>query len=234
MGGESDASRTFPSEEVRIKMHRSRILIADDHKLVAELCQKVLEREFEVVGIVSDGRALVRTASELKPDLIVIDIAMPVLNGLEAARQVKRRFPAIKIIFLTMTNDHEVAAEAFRRGGSGYLLKTCAASEMVTAVRKVLRGYTYLSPNLSKDTVDFLRRQHEELVEEGERLTERQREVVRLLAEGRVMREVGSILNMTPRTVAFHKYRIMEVLGATSNADLVKYALRNHLIDKSD
>jgi len=140
------------------KMHRSRILIADDHTLVAELCKKLLENEFEVVGTVSDGRALVQAASELKPDVIVVDIAMPVLNGLDAARKAREIIPAVKLIFLTMNNDPELAAEAFRRGASGYLLKTCASSEMVTAVRKVLRGMTYLSPTLSKDTVDFLRR----------------------------------------------------------------------------
>jgi DNA-binding NarL/FixJ family response regulator len=211
-------------------MNRSRILIADDHNLVAELCQKLLESEFDVVRVVSDGRALVRAASELKLDVIVVDIAMPVLNGLDAAQRVKEMFPAVKLIFLTMNNDAEVAAEAFRRGASGYLLKTCAASQLVTAVRDVLRGKTYLSPTLSRDTVDFLRRRHEKLVEDGERLTERQREVLQLLAEGKVMKEVGGILNMTTRTVAYHKYRMMEVLGAKSSADLVKYAIRIHMI----
>ena len=211
-------------------MHRSRILIADDHNLVAELCKKLLENEFEVVGTVCDGRALVRAAAELKPDVIVVDIAMPVLNGLDAARQVREMFPAVKLIFLTMNPDPEVAAEAFRRGASGYLLKTCASSEMVTAVRNVLRGIPYLSPTLSKDTVDFLRRQRETLAMKEERLTERQREVLQLLAEGKAMKEIGDILKMTARTVAFHKYRIMEVLDAKSNADLVKYAVRNHMV----
>jgi len=211
-------------------MHRSRILIADDHTLVAELCKKLLENEFEVVGTVSDGRALVQAASELKPDVIVVDIAMPVLNGLDAARKAREIIPAVKLIFLTMNNDPELAAEAFRRGASGYLLKTCASSEMVTAVRKVLRGMTYLSPTLSKDTVDFLRRQRETLGKEEERLTERQREVLQLLAEGKAMKEIGDILKMTTRTVAFHKYRIMEVLDAKNTADLVRYAVRNHLI----
>jgi DNA-binding NarL/FixJ family response regulator len=211
-------------------MHRSRILIADDHTLVAELCKKLLENEFEVVGTVCDGRALVQAAAELKPDVIVVDIAMPVLNGLDAARQVKDMFPYVKLIFLTMNNDPEVAAEAFRRGASGYLLKTCASSEMVTAVRNVLRGIPYLSPTLSKDTVDFLRRQRETFEKEEERLTQRQREVLQLLAEGKAMKEIGDILKMTTRTVAFHKYRIMEVLDAKSNADLVKYAVRNHMV----
>jgi len=211
-------------------MHRSRILIADDHNLVAELCKKLLEPEFEVVGTVSNGRELMRAATALKPDVIIVDIGMPVLNGLDAAEHIKHELPAIKVVFLTMNNDAEVAAEAFRRGASGYLVKTCASSEMVTCVRDVLRGKTFLSPRISRDAVDFLRRQRKKLVEEEQRLTGRQREVLQLLAEGNVMKEVGGILHMTTRTVAFHKYRIMEVLGARSSADLVKYAVKNHII----
>jgi len=209
---------------------RSRILIADDHVLVADLCKKLLQTEFDVVGTVSDGHALVRGALELKPDVIVVDIAMPMLNGLDAGQQVKEMLPAVKLIYLTMNPDPEVAAEAFRRGASGYLLKTCTTDELVTAVRRVLRGMAYVSSRLSKETVDFLRRQSKMPVEEEERLTDRQREVLQLLAEGKLMKEVGSILNMKTRTVAFHKYRIMEALGARTNADLVKYAVRNHMI----
>jgi len=197
---------------------------------VAELCKKLLEAEFDVVGTACDGRALLRMAADLKPDVIVVDIAMPILNGLDAGQQIKQRLPAVKLVYLTMNPDPEVAAEAFRRGASGYLLKTCAADEMVIAVRRVLRGMSYMSPSLSKDAVNYLRRQSKMLVEEQERLTERQREVLQLLAEGKVMKEVGGILNMTTRTVAFHKYRIMEVIGARSNAELVRYAVRNHMI----
>ena len=153
----------------------------------------------------------------------------PRKQRLDAAEQLKQNLPAAKLIFLTMTGDVDVAAEAFQRGASGYLLKTCATSELVAAVREVLRGGTYLSSRISKETVDFLRRQHKKLVEEKTRLTERQREVLQLLAEGKVMKEIGGILNMSTRTVAFHKYRIMEVLGAKSNADLVKFAVRNHM-----
>jgi DNA-binding NarL/FixJ family response regulator len=209
---------------------RPRILIADDHNLVAELCRRLLETEFDVVGIVSDGRALVRTAGELKPDVVVLDIAMPILNGLDAARQVKEMLPAVKLVFLTMNPDVEVAAEAFRCGATGYLLKTCAASEMVQAVRQVLRGKSYMSAALPRDTVNFLRRQDTKMVDEDERLTQRQREVLQLLAEGKVMKEVGGILNMAPRTVAYHKYRMMEVLGAKSTAELVKYAIKSHIV----
>lgn len=209
---------------------RSRILIADDHTLVAELCQRLLETEFNVVGVVRDGRALVRAAGELAPDVIVVDIAMPVLNGLDAGRQVKKMLPAVKLVYLTMNTDPDVAAEAFARGASGYLLKTCASAEMVLALREVLRGKTYLSKAISRDTIDSLRWERKELVDEEDRLTDRQREVLQLIAEGKVMKEVGSILNMTTRTVAYHKYRMMEVLGAKSNADLVKYAIRTHIV----
>jgi DNA-binding NarL/FixJ family response regulator len=211
---------------VNTMTNRSRILIADDHNLVAELCKRFLETEFDVVGTVNDGRALVRAASELKPDVIVVDIAMPILNGLEAGRQVKGVMPAVKLVYLTMNAEIEVAAKAFQCGASGYLLKTCAAAEMVTAVREVLRGKTYMSLALSRDKVNFLRRQDKR----DKRLTERQGEVLRLLAEGKRMKEVGDILNLTARTVAFHKYKMMEVLGTESNAELFKYAIRNHMV----
>jgi DNA-binding NarL/FixJ family response regulator len=210
--------------------NRARILIADDHNLVAELCKRLLENDFDVVGTVADGHAVVRAAGELKPDVIVLDIAMPILNGLDAGRQVKKTLPAVKLVYLTMNPDADVAAEAFARGASGYLLKTCAAAEMVQAVHEVLRGKTYLSKALSRNTIDCLRWQHKELVNEEDRLTDRQREVLQLLAEGKVMKEVGTILHMTTRTVAYHKYRIMEILGARSNAELVKYAVRNNLV----
>jgi DNA-binding NarL/FixJ family response regulator len=207
-----------------------RVLIADDHNLVAELCKRLLETEFDVVGVFSNGRALVHAARELKPDVIVLDIAMPVLNGLDAGRQIKEIVPSVKLVYLTMNPDPEIAAEAFRRGASGYLLKTCAAAEMVVAVREVLRGKSYVSPAFSRETINFLRWHNKKLVHEEERLTERQREVLQLLAEGKVMKEVGGILNMTTRTVAYHKYRIMELLGAKSNAELVKYAIKNHIV----
>jgi len=210
--------------------NRSRIVIADDHNLVAELCKRLLETEFDVVGMVSDGRALVRAAEQLRPDVVVIDIAMPVLNGLDAGRQLKEILPNVKLVYLTMNTDTDVAAEAFARGASGYLLKTCAASEMVLAVRQVLRGKSYLSRALSVDKINRLRWERKELVDERERLTKRQREVLQLLAEGKVMKEIASILHMTTRTVAYHKYRIMEVLGATCNAELVKYAVLNHIV----
>lgn len=211
-------------------MRCPRILIADDHTLIAELCKKLLEPEFEVVGTVNNGRSLVQAAVESKPDVIIVDIAMPLLNGLDAARQIKAALPSVKLIFLTMNDDPEIAAEAFHSGASAYLLKSCAVAEMITAVRNAMQGKTYLSARISKGTVHLLRSRDKKSVTEYERLTERQREVLQLLAEGKVMKEVGDILKMSTRTVAFHKYRIMEVLGATSNADLVRYAVKNHMV----
>jgi len=205
-------------------------LIADDHTLVAEACKKLLESEYDVVATVSDGRALVRAAAELRPNLIIVDVAMPLLNGLDAGQQVKEFLPAVKLVFLTMNHDADLAAEAFRRGASGYLLKTCAASELAIAVREVFRNKSYLSPTIAKDTVDFLLRQGKKMIDEEQRLTERQREVLQLLAEGKCMKEVAGVLNITTRTVAFHKYRIMELINAKSSAELVQYAMRHHLI----
>ncbi len=209
---------------------RARILLADDHTLVAEACRKLLEPEFEVVGIVGDGRTLMRAAAELKPDVIIVDVAMPQLNGLDAGGQIKLARPSVRLIFLTMNEDRELAAEAFRRGASGYLLKTSAASELVLAVREALRDGKYLSPVISKNELRRFVRTHPQTRDKKELLTPRQREVLQLLAEGRSMKEVGSVLNLSTRTVAFHKYRIMAILGLKSNAELVQYAIRNSII----
>jgi len=205
-------------------------MIADDHAFVADACKKLLEPEYDVVATVGDGRALVRIAATLKPQVIIIDIGMPLLNGLDAGYQVKQLLRSVKLVFLTMNTDPVLAAEAFRRGASAYLLKTCAASELAVAIREVLKGMSYLSPAIAKETVDFLLRQDKEFIDEGQRLTERQREVLQLLTEGKSMKEVAYALNVTTNTVAFHKYRIMEILNAKSNAELVQYAIRNHVI----
>jgi DNA-binding NarL/FixJ family response regulator len=209
---------------------RPRILIADDHNLVAELFQRLLAGDFDVVGTVGDGHALVRAAVELKPDLILIDVGMPLLNGLDAGRQVKKLQPMVKLVYMTLSSAPEVAAEAFMLGASGYLLKTCAASEMTLAVHEVLRGKTYLSKAMSRDTIDSLCWEHKKLVNVDERLTDRQREVLQLLAEGKVMKEIGVILHMSRRTVNYYKYEIMRRLGARSTAELVRYAIRNHIV----
>ena len=213
------------------KTHRPRILLADDHTLVAEACKKLLEPEFEVVGVVGDGRALLRANAELKPDLIVIDIGMPQLNGLDAGQQIMESTPDVRLVYLTMNTDCEIAAEAFRRGASAYLLKTSAATELVTAVKESLRGGTYISPVIAKTTVGRFLEQH--LPDAANiKLTTRQREVLQLLAEGHLMKQVAGVLNVSTRTVAFHKYRIMSLLGLKSNAELVQYAIRNSIINR--
>ena len=193
-------------------MERSRpkIMIADDHKFMAEACKKLLEPEFDVVATVGDGRALVRIAATLKPELIIIDVGMPLLNGLDAGCQVKELLGSVKLLFLTMNTDPALAAEAFRRGASGYLLKTCAASELIVAVREVLNGRSYLSPIVAKETIETLLHQSRESIEEGQQLSERQREVLQLLTEGKSMKEAAYILNVATSTVAFHKLRITE------------------------
>jgi DNA-binding NarL/FixJ family response regulator len=206
----------------------ARLLIADDHKLLADACKSVLEPEFEVVGIVTDGRALVKAASLLKPDAIILDISMPHLNGLDAGEQVKHRMPSVKLVFLTMSLTADVAAEAFRRGASGYVLKHSAAEELVTAIRKVVQGESYLSPLIARETVTYLLNQGKAQAED-KRITKRQVEILQLLAEGMSMKEVANVLDLKPGTVAFHKYRMMETLGVKNNAELLEYAIKRQM-----
>jgi len=209
--------------------HRARLLIADDHTLLAEACKGLLEPEFEVVGIVDNGRSLLRLASELRPDAVIVDIAMPQLNGLDAADQIRRTLPATKLVFMTMNLSPEVAAEAFRRGASGYVVKTAAAEELVRAVRRALKSESYLSPSITKETVEYLLRSGSSFTERKQ-ITQRQREVLQLLAEGKSMKEIASVLDLMPGTVAFHKYKMMETLGVRTNAELLQYAIKHHLI----
>jgi DNA-binding NarL/FixJ family response regulator len=209
-------------------MSRPRVLLADDHALLLGAFEKLLSADCDIVGQVSDGRALVDAAEELKPDVIVLDISMPLLNGLEAARQIKQKARGAKLVFLTMNEDTDLAAEAFRAGASGYLLKRSAASELLTAIREVLQGRSYVTPLITEGLVGSLL--HGADHAPSRELTPRQREVLQLLAEGRSMKEVASLLNLTPRTVAFHKYRIMEQLKVKSTAELVQYAVKNHIV----
>jgi DNA-binding NarL/FixJ family response regulator len=204
-------------------------MIADDHTLLAEACKSLLEPEFEVVGIVNNGRALLQAAPQLGPDVVIVDIAMPQLNGLDAGEQLKRLDPSVRLVYMTMNTDPEVAAEAFRRGAAGYVLKSSEAEELVSAIRCVLKGESYLSPSMTKDTVRFLLKGGKSNNEEGE-ITARQSEVLQLLAEGRSMKEIASALNVKPGTVAFHKYKMMESLGLKTNAELLQYAIRHHII----
>jgi DNA-binding NarL/FixJ family response regulator len=208
---------------------RPRVLIADDHTLVAEACVKLLEPEFEVIGIFADGQALLAAVPELKPDVIVLDVGMPLMNGLEAGKRIKKLLRAVRIVYLTMNTDVGIAAEAFRGGASGYLLKSSAAAELVTAVREVLKGKQYISRLVASDVESFFLETRVSHMGQ-ETLTNRQREVLQLLAEGRSMKEVAYILKLTPRTVAFHKYKIMERLRVRTNSELVQYAIREHII----
>ena len=204
-----------------------RVLLADDHALILGASEKLLAGECEIVGQVSDGRALIAAAERLNPDAIVLDISMPLLNGLEAGRQIKQKQRNVKLVFLTMNEDTDLAAEAFRAGASGYLLKRSAASELSTAIREVMQGRSYITPLITAGLVGSLMNVDERPAAE---LTSRQREVLQLLAEGRSMKEVASVLNLTPRTVAFHKYRMMEQLKVKSTAELVQYAVKNHIV----
>jgi DNA-binding NarL/FixJ family response regulator len=207
---------------------KPRVLLADDHSLLLGAFEKLLAADCDVVGQVSDGRALVAAADTLKPDVIVLDIGMPLLNGLEAGRQIKQKHRHIKLVFLTMNEDADVAAEAFRSGASAYLLKRSAASELVTAISEVMKGRSYITPLVTQDLVGSLLNVADR--KPSNELTSRQREVLQLLAEGRSMKEVASVLNLTPRTVAFHKYRMMDQLNVKSTAELIQYAVKHHIV----
>jgi DNA-binding NarL/FixJ family response regulator len=208
---------------------RPRVLLADDHRLLREAFVKLLEPNCDVVGAVSDGRALLEAAPKLLPDVVVVDIAMPQLNGLDAARQLKRAMPAVKVIFLTVNEDPDLAAEAFRAGGSAFLLKNSAASELLQAIQDVMQGRSYVTPLATRDMVDSLLRQPEP-GKGAHELSLRQREVLQLLAEGRTMKEIASLLKITPRTVAFHKYSMMKELGIKTSAELVQYAIKKRIV----
>jgi DNA-binding NarL/FixJ family response regulator len=208
-------------------MSKPRVVLADDHALVRGAFEKLLAAECDIVGQVGDGRALVAAVETLKPDVVVLDISMPLLNGLEAGRQIKQKSRDVKLVFLTMNEDPDLAAEAFRAGASGYLLKSSAASELMTAIREVTQGHSYITPLVAEGLVESLQ-QGTDRPRDG--LTPRQREVLQLLAEGRSMKETATLLNLTPRTVAFHKYQMMEQLKVKSSAELIQYAVKHHIV----
>ena len=209
-------------------MAKPRILLADDHMLIVEAFKKLLEPQFEVVGMVHDGRKLLQVAPALKPDVVLIDLGMPMLNGFDAGRQLKKMLPSVKLIVLTVSEDYELAVEALREWASGYLLKSSAGSELVKAIADVLQGKQYVTPRIAK-------RQEEEFVRDPrpnrvKNLTARQREVLQLLGEGRSMKEAAAELQVATRTIAFHKYRIMEEYGLRTNSDLVRFAIKQHVL----
>ncbi len=209
-------------------MAKPRIIIADDHTLLVEAFEKLLAPECDVVAKVGDGRALLAAVREHRPDAVVLDLSMPLLNGLDAARQIKQTNPSIRLIFVTMNEDPDLAAEAFRAGGSAYLLKRSAGTELLTAIREAMKGRSYVTPLVTQGMLGSLMSSTPDKV--SHQLTPRQREVLQLLAEGKSMKEVANILNVTPRTVAFHKYRMMEQLKIRNNAELIQYAIRQHVI----
>jgi len=208
---------------------RPRVILADDHKLVAEALRNLIASDFDVVAIASDGHELLALAEALKPDVVVVDIAMPLLNGLEAGRQLKEEMPGVKLIFLTMNEDPDLAREAMNAGASGYVLKKSAASELVDALSAAIRGKSYVTRQIARGMQEsFIRdpngRGHARSV------TPRQRQVVQLLAEGKSMKEAADVLKVTPRTVAFHKYRLMQDLGLKTNAEVVQFAIKNRIV----
>ena len=204
---------------------RPRVLLADDHRMFREAVAQILNLQCEVVGAVGDGRAALAAAVELRPDVVVLDIGMPLLNGLDAARQLKHKLPQIQIIILTMNEDPDLAADAIRAGACSYLLKNSAAAELQQAIDEAMCGRTYITPLVAKGLVDALARGPDA---SGDHTVSspRQREVLQLLAEGRTMKEIGRILQIAPRTVAFHKYEMMKQLGVKSTAELIKVALK--------
>lgn len=210
-------------------MRLPRIILADDHALFIEALRKLAAPHVEVVATVGDGRALLETAQALKPDVVVIDVGMPLLNGLDAGRELKKRLPNVKLIFLTMNEDPDLAVEAMKSGASGYLLKTSAGSELFSAIREALRGKSYVTPQIARGMQESFIRDPRG-AKWQKLLTPRQREVLQLLAEGKPMKIVADILRIAPRTVAFHKYRVMKDLGLKSNAELIQFAMKNRII----
>ena len=209
-------------------MPAPRVLLADDHHLLLGALEKLLQEDCQIVGRVSDGHALVAAAQQLKPDVIVLDVAMPLLNGLEAGRQIKQVLRSVKLIYVTMNEDPDIAAEAFRAGASAYLLKRSTPVELLTAIREVMLGRSYVTPLVTEQLVESLLKVEEHKA--GQQLTSRQREILQLVAEGRSMKEIAGVLDITPRTVAHHKYRLMDQLHIKSTAELVQYAVKHNMV----
>jgi DNA-binding NarL/FixJ family response regulator len=211
-------------------MTKARVLLADDHRILAEGLRRLLEPEFELVGIVEDGRALLDAAEKLRPDVIIADISMPLLNGIEAVRRIKKVQREVKIVFLTMHPDVSYAAGAFEAGASGYVLKHSAPSELITAITSVLAGRQYVTPLIAGELMEFYRDGGHKEPDALSRLTPRQREVLQLLAEGRSAKEIATILGISSRTVEFHKYKMMEELGVKTVAELIRFGVNQGIV----
>ena len=212
-------------------MKLCRLLLADDHDIVIEGLRRVLDHpDIEIVGVVKDGRALLRATKDLRPDIIIADITMPLLNGIEAARQIRKSNSNVKIIFLTMHPDVTFATEALAAGGSGYVLKNSAGDELLTAIQDVTKGQIYVTRSIAEAVKRGLSSSSNTWRSPLDKLTSRQREVLQLLAEGLHVKEIAVKLNVSPRTVEFHKYRIMDELGLRTAAEIARYAARHGIV----
>jgi DNA-binding NarL/FixJ family response regulator len=225
MHGEKQFEMAVPSP---FPKGRARILLADDHAAMIEAFSKLLEPQFEIVGTVRDGRSLLESASRIRPDVVVLDLSMPLMNGMEAGERLKKLLPGTKIIVLTMSEDPDVAADFLHNWAAGFLLKKSAGRELIKAIREVMRGKTYVSSRLSGKVLEAYVRSGAPTRQRV--LTPRQREVLQVLAEGYTMKEAADILHVTPRTVAFHKYRMMNDLGLKTNSDLLRFAIKEKLV----
>ena len=201
-------------------------MLADDHKIVLDGLRSLLEPEFELAGTVEDGRTLVSSAQKLRPDVIVVDVSMPLLNGIEAVRQIKKTDSHVKIIFLTMHPDVTYAIRAFEAGASGYVLKHSASSELITAIHEAIKGRSYVTPMIAGELLQSYKKGAHLQADNTERLTQRQREILQLLVEGHSAKEIGGILNISPRTVEFHKYELMSKLNLKTISALIQYAVK--------
>jgi DNA-binding NarL/FixJ family response regulator len=211
---------------------RHRIILADDHAIVLDGLRRILEPEFEIVATAADGRALVGDIERLKPEVAVADIAMPLLNGLDALRQSKDSHSRTRFVFLTASPDVSLATQAFRLGASGYVLKHAASEELVGAIREAVAGRTYITPRIANEVLQNLMSHPADVANELG-LTGREREVLQLLAEGKIIKEIAAILNVSPRTVEFHKNNIAAKTGLRTNAELARYAVRQGLVSES-
>jgi DNA-binding NarL/FixJ family response regulator len=211
-------------------MNRPRVLIADDHQILAEGVRGLLEPKFEVVGVLADGRELLTAAKKLRPDVIVADVTMPSLNGIEAAAQLRDAGITARVVILTMHRDVAYARRAMEAGASGFVLKHSVSTELLTAIREALRGRTYITPMIAGELVHSYQERDAEASDVSQRLTARQREVLQLIVEGRSAKEVAAVLKISTRTAEVHKARILEALGLKNTAELVQYAIRNGII----
>ncbi|HLH03289.1 MAG TPA: response regulator transcription factor [Bryobacteraceae bacterium] len=213
-------------------MPRTKVLLADDHTMFVEAMGALLERKFELLGTVHDGRALIEAVQELKPEVVVADVSMPVLNGVDAVRQIRKARPETKVVMLTMHADIELAVEAFRAGAVAYVLKSSPGEELIAAIEEAVKGNAYLTPLIAKDVISVLiEAKSGDASKAGERrLTARQREVLQLIAEGKTMKEIATLLNVSPRTAESHKYEMMEALGVKTTAELIQHAIRLKLV----